>query len=59
MTDTIFSCNICNKKYASNSSLWNHNKKFHKVQGMHIVTQSVVHCVPNVVHNNEGKSVYT
>ena len=23
-------CNICNKNYASNSSLCNHNKKFHK-----------------------------
>ena len=23
-------CNICNKKYASYQSLWNHNKKFHK-----------------------------
>ena len=22
-------CNICNKKYFSKSSLWNHNKKFH------------------------------
>jgi hypothetical protein len=24
-----YSCNICNKKYASSNSLWNHNKKFH------------------------------
>jgi len=24
-----FRCKICNKDYASNSSLWNHNKKFH------------------------------
>jgi len=24
-------CNICNKKYVSYKSLWNHNKKFHKV----------------------------
>ena len=24
----IFSCNINNKKYASNSSLWNHNNKY-------------------------------
>ena len=22
-------CNICNKKYSSYKSLWNHNKKFH------------------------------
>ena len=26
----IYSCIICNKKYTSNSSLWNHNNKFHK-----------------------------
>lgn len=24
-------CKICNKNYASYKSLWNHNKKFHKV----------------------------
>ena len=22
-------CKLCNKKYASYKSLWNHNKKFH------------------------------
>ena len=49
MSDIIYSCNICNKKYASNSSLWNHNRKFHNVRCMPIVTQNVVHCVPNVV----------
>jgi hypothetical protein len=27
-----FSCNICNKNYSSYKSLWNHNKKFHKVE---------------------------
>ena len=26
-------CNICNKKYVSYKSLWNHNRKFHKVDG--------------------------
>ena len=26
-----YSCNICNKKYVSYKSLWNHNSKFHKV----------------------------
>ena len=25
-------CNICNKNYASKSSLWNHNKKFHDLK---------------------------
>ena len=24
-----FICKICNKKYASYNSLWNHNKRFH------------------------------
>ncbi len=23
-------CNICNKSYSSNKSLWSHNKKYHK-----------------------------
>jgi hypothetical protein len=26
----IFRCEICQKNYSSNSSLWNHNNKFHK-----------------------------
>jgi hypothetical protein len=26
----IFRCEICKKNYSSNSSLWNHNNKFHK-----------------------------
>ena len=25
-----YNCKLCNKKYASYKSLWNHNKKFHK-----------------------------
>ena len=29
VNDNIFSCKICNKDYASKSSLCNHNKKFH------------------------------
>ena len=29
-------CNICNKIYKSNSSLWNHNKKFHGIQNDNI-----------------------
>ena len=27
--DGLNKCNICNKKYSSYKSLWNHNKKFH------------------------------
>ena len=31
----IFRCNICNKKYSSQSSLCNHNKKFHNNISQH------------------------
>lgn len=27
--DGLNKCNICNKRYSSYKSLWNHNKKFH------------------------------
>ena len=30
MNKKEYSCKICNKNYASASSLWNHNKKFHE-----------------------------
>jgi len=30
MNKKEYLCNICNKYYASGSSLWNHNNKFHK-----------------------------
>jgi hypothetical protein len=30
MNKKDFICKICNKNYASNSSLWNHNNNFHK-----------------------------
>ena len=29
--DGLFKCNICNKKYVSYKSLWNHNKKIHSL----------------------------
>ena len=35
-----FRCNLCNKQYASNSSLWNHNNKFHKTSGSTIGVDS-------------------
>ena len=35
----IFRCNICNKKYSSQSSLCNHNKKFH---GKLILNASII-----------------
>ena len=40
----IYSCNICNKNYASNSSLWNHNKKFHN--------KNVINSNANVTYND-------
>ena len=39
-------CKICNKKYASNSSLWNHNNKFHndnRILKTHKRSQSILH----------------
>ncbi len=40
--ENIFRCEICNKEYASASSLCNHNKKFHKIitTKFHIITQN-------------------
>jgi hypothetical protein len=35
----IFRCNICNKNYASQSSLCNHNKKFHNNNNKSIISQ--------------------
>jgi hypothetical protein len=34
-----FSCNLCNKYYASQSSLCNHNNKFHKDNIIHYETK--------------------
>ena len=45
----IFRCNICNKNYSSNSSLWNHHNKFHKnitTNTQIIVSQSALFCQP-------------
>ena len=49
-----FRCNICNKNYASNSSLCNHNKKFHKndvvQKGSSVVLHEVV-CGTSLINN--------
>jgi hypothetical protein len=37
-----YNCKICNKKYASYKSLWNHNKKFHKEVCNASVNESLV-----------------
>ena len=42
-------CNICNKKYASYKSLWNHNKEFHKNNIIVVLNNS------EKVLNNSGK----
>ena len=44
-----FVCKICNKSYSSYQSLWNHNKKFHKMDVSHI-SPNVSHISPNVSH---------
>jgi len=44
-------CNICNKKYVSYKSLWNHNSKFHKedsIKNVHSVPSNVSKNVSNV-----------
>jgi hypothetical protein len=52
--NTEFRCNICNKNYASNSSLCNHNKKFHKnnvvQKGSSVVLHEVV-CGTSLINN--------
>jgi len=63
------SCKICNKCYASASSLCNHNKKFHKTETNNSslnVTKNVVdvndnskNVVENVVDKIDDKSVET
>jgi len=44
---STFRCNICNKDYASKSSLCNHNKKFHTLNSKHEVN--------NCKHNGKHK----
>jgi hypothetical protein len=57
-----FSCNICNKNYASKSSLCNHNKKFHNTKNienvskyMHNISKNM-HNVSKINENNEKKN---
>ena len=44
-------CNICNKIYASKSSLCNHNKKFHKINVINSNT-NVINSNTNVINSN-------
>jgi len=46
-------CKICNKEYSSQSSLCNHNKKFHKVNVVNC-GGNIVKCGDNVVHRGDN-----
>jgi hypothetical protein len=50
-----YSCKLCNKKYASTSSLWNHNNKFHK----YIVTNDDTITTLNVTKLETKLKIYT
>jgi hypothetical protein len=54
MTDKVnlllkYTCNICNKEYASQSSLCNHNKKFHQNNN---INNNIVNTDVNNVNTN-------
>ena len=46
-------CIICNKMYVSYKSLWNHNKKFHKIEDRSDVI-NVIQDNKNVIQNNKN-----
>ncbi len=48
-----YNCNICNKKYSSYKSLWNHNKEFHN-DNVVKCGDKVVKCGDNVVNNGDN-----
>jgi hypothetical protein len=52
----IFRCNICNKNYSSQSSLCNHNKKFHKNKTtmVSINSQCLVNDSKGFVNDSKG-----
>jgi hypothetical protein len=56
-TNKTYRCNICNKDYSSNSSLCNHNKKFHtkNVENVEINVENVEINVENVENNKSLK----
>jgi hypothetical protein len=45
-------CKICNKKYSSYKSLWNHNKKFHN-----IIVSKLDHTVSNITQNVSKQNI--
>jgi len=66
ISNRSYSCNICNKKYKSYKSWWNHNKIFHKSEN-HIL-HNVHNCPPQVsqhqlnlqnnIENNKPKCIF-
>ena len=53
-------CNICNKKYVSYKSLWNHNSKFHKDNSVNDVNDVVNDTVNNMsIKKNDIDMKYT
>ena len=58
----IYRCNICDKKYSSQSSLCNHNKKFHTTKSIPIsipiVPVSVPVCVQNIYQCKYCNKIY-
>jgi hypothetical protein len=54
-SNTIFSCNLCNKIYSSKSSLCNHNKKVHNELKNNIITPIKPPDNPIVIPTNQNK----
>jgi hypothetical protein len=50
----IFRCNICNKNYSSQSSLCNHNKKFHNKNSIPKCDLSIPKCDPSIPKCDPG-----
>jgi len=50
---TNYFCNICNKFYASQNSLCNHNKKFH-ISDVILTPQNVILTHQNVILNSSN-----
>ena len=47
-------CNICNKKYASYKSLWNHSKKFHSNTDLVNENNIDINNINNIDKNNDN-----
>jgi hypothetical protein len=53
-------CTICNKKYSSYKSLWNHNKEFHKNKNTNVLNNSdkVLNNSDKVLNNSDKVKKY-